>query len=80
MPAANQLALRYNIDMSLMKPDAEVEEKAPEVDSEEIKSLKEEIRELTQTVKGMEEEFRNYRVAMLQYMKKFENHKKYGHF
>lgn len=80
MPAANQLELRYNIDMSLMTPDAKVAEKAPEVDTEEIKSLKEEIRELTQTVKGMEEEFRNYRVAMLQYMKKFENHKKYGHF
>lgn len=80
MPAANQLELRYNIDMSLMTPDAKVETKAPEVDTEEIKSLKEEIRELTQTVKGMEEEFRNYRVAMLQYMKKFENHKKYGHF
>lgn len=81
LPAANQLELRYNIDMSLMKPDAKVEEKAPDFSkaTEEVNTLKEEIQELTKTVKGVEEEFRNYRTAMLQYMKKFENYRKYGH-
>lgn len=79
MPAANQLALRYNIDMSLMAPDAEVEEKAPEVKTEEIDSLKDEIQELTRTLKELTEEFSNYKVQMLQFMRKFENYRKFGH-
>lgn len=78
-PAANQLELRYNIDMESMKLDA-VKEKAPEVDSEEINSLKEEIQELTKSIKELAEEFANYKVQMLSYMRDFKNHKKFGHF
>lgn len=79
LPAANQLELRYNIDMESMKLDA-VKEKAPEVDSEEINSLKEEIQELTKSIKELAEEFANYKVQMLSYMRDFKNHKKFGHF
>lgn len=79
MPAANQLGLRYNIDMELMKPDAEQKTEEPEVNTEEINSLKEEIQELTRTLKELTEEFSNYKVQMLQFMRKFENYRKFGH-
>ena len=79
MPAANQLELRYNIDMELMKPDAEQKTEEPEVNTEEINSLKEEIQELTRTLKELTEEFSNYKVQMLQFMRKFENYRKFGH-
>lgn len=79
LPAANQLELRYNIDMELMKPDAEQKTEEPEVNTEEINSLKEEIQELTRTLKELTEEFANYKVQMLQFMRKFENYRKFGH-
>ena len=85
IPAANQLKMRYNIDIDSIKPDEPktVEPATPEpakADPAEVDDLRKEVALLTATVKELSEEFRNYRVAMLGYMKKFENHKKYGHF
>ncbi len=84
VPAAKLLNLRYNIDIELIKPDDVLIEEAqskkePEVDKS-MEDLKSEILELTSTIKELKEDFNNYRVAMLQYMRKFENHKKFGHF
>lgn len=85
VPAANQMKMRYNIDIDSIKPDEPktVEPATPEpakATPEEVNDLRKEVALLTATVKELSEEFRNYRVAMLGYMKKFENHKKYGHF
>ena len=83
MPAVNQLKMRYNIDPELLKEDATVEkseEEPKKVEEPTGEDLKAEVAALTASVKELKEEFRNYRVAMLGYMKKFENHKKYGHF
>ncbi len=78
-PAANLLKMRYNIDVETLKPNVPVAEKpaTPEPTTDELKS---EIAVLTKAVNELAEEFRNYRVAMLGYAKKWENHKKYGHF
>lgn len=81
LPAANILKLKYNMDVEVMQPEAvekpkEEKPQEPEGDTD----LKKEIATLTATLKALEDDFRNYRVAMLGYMKKFENHKKYGHF
>ncbi len=84
LPAVNLIEMRYNITIDSIKPDEPKTEPAtPEpakADPEEVNDLRKEVALLTATVKELSEEFRNYRVAMLGYMKKFENHKKYGHF
>lgn len=83
LPAVKQLSIRYNISIDEIKPDAPVEIQqlaTPAADPQPTGDLEKQVAELTATVKELKDEFRNYRTAMLGYMKKFENHKKYGHF
>lgn len=82
MPAVKQLAMRYNISIDEIKPDApvEVQQLSTPAAEQTTGDLEKQVSELTATVKELKDEFRNYRTAMLGYMKKFENHKKYGHF
>lgn len=82
MPAAKQLSMRYNIGIDEVKPDApvEIQQQTTPTTDPATGDLEKQLAELTATVKELKDEFRNYRTAMLGYMKKFENHKKYGHF